>query len=665
MSIQSDRSTSPVELLSRGLDVSVTVSALVFWAVVLYWSATQSISRVQYGVIFVGGIMTVYALNETKDALDDGDWIDGLVLLPSSIVLISAAVYFATNFDLVYIQQQGYATTPQYMLARLVIISVLYLTWREFGNLFLGLVGGMILYGMYGNYIADNIILSHGGMGQLTLLQTLVTDLGGFYGSLTQLTAAWIAPFLLYAGLLFTYGAFDLILRVAIQSAQYIESGVAQTAVLASAVIGSINGSYTANAAMTGSFSIPTMKDSGMSGHRAAAIEAVASTSGQVLPPVMGASAFIMASKLQVSYVNIVVAGLIPAAILVVSISIAVHYTAISDQSSQGMDFESFFDEPLTQTDKIVESMRFGVPFLVLIGLLGVVQYTVITSAMWTIIAMVIFGVGLPVIRAALSTGESPGSEFVNQFWNTVHGFRRGAVILAPIAIILVAVSGVVSILAVTGMPSKISIMLMGVSGGVLLIAVLLAMGVSILMGVGMPTAAAYVIVSVLIAPALTSNFAIPQITSHYTVFYSAILAGITPPVATAAVVAAGIAEANFWRTCGAAIKIAAPLFVLPIAFVYNTSLVSFSLGMTTFWVGLLVLMGAIVIIYGLNYPFKLGFFRTYLARLTLSMIGVVVMVHPNQLLKTAGTIVFVAVFFGEKMLYHDMDTPTEVMHNE
>ncbi|GAA0652369.1 TRAP transporter permease [Salarchaeum japonicum] len=659
MSTQSNQS-SPNTLVSRGLDISVTVSALLFWAIVLYRSYTEGFlpSTVQYGVVFVGGIMTVYALNETKEAVEERNWIDGIVLLPSSIVLISAAVFFATNFELVYLQQQGYATEHQYMLARLIILSILYLTWREFGNLFLGLVGGMILYGLYGNYIADSIILSHGGMDQLTLLQTLVTDLGGFYGSLTQLTASWIAPFLLYAGLLFAYGAFDLILRVAIQSAKYIESGVAQTAVLASAVIGSINGSYTANAAMTGSFSIPTMKESGMSGHRAAAIEAVASTSGQVLPPVMGASAFIMASTLQTGYINIVVAGLVPAAILVACISIAVHYTAISDQSTQNMDFESFFDDALTTTDKIVETIRFGVPFLVLIGLLGVLQYTVTTSAMWTIFSMVAFGVLLPIIRAVV-TGDSPVAEFVNQFWNTVHGFRRGAVILAPIAIILVAVSGVVGILQVTGVPSKIAIMIMGISGGVLLFAVLLAMAVSILMGVGMPTAAAYVIVSVLIAPALTNNFDIPQIASHYTVFYAAILAGITPPVATAAVVAAGIAEANFWRTCGAAIKIAAPLFVLPVAFVYNTSLVSFSLGLTTIWVGLLVLLGAIAIIYGLNYPFSLGFWQTVLARIGLSAVGVVVMVYPNDIVKLAGIAVFAAVFFGEKMLYGDMEKPT------
>ncbi|MFC4246005.1 TRAP transporter permease [Natribaculum luteum] len=641
------------KLVPRVLDISVVLSSLVFWAIVLYWARTQGMSRVKYGVIFIGAILTVYAIDQSRQALEEGDRLDVAVLLPASIVLITASIYFALNFESVYVHQQGYAFEHEYMLARLIILSILYLTWREFGNLFLGLVGGVILYGMYGNMAPG--ILNHGGMTELTLLQTLVTDLYGFYGSLTQLTAAWIAPFLLYAGLLFAYGAFDLILRVAIESANYIRSGVAQTAVLSSTVIGSINGSYTANAAMTGSFTIPTMKDSGMAPHRAAAIEAVASTSGQVLPPVMGASAFVMASYLGVSYLNIVIAGIVPAAILVASIGIAVHYVAISDASSQEMEFDEFFDEELTSRQKIVEGIRFGVPFLVLVYLLGVAQYTVMTSALWTIVSMILTGVLIPPIQRALDDSEiSPASEFITQFWNTILGFRRGAIILAPIAIILAAVNGVIDIFSVTGVPNKIALLLIDLSGGVLLMAVLLAMLVSILMGVGMPTVAAYVIVAILIAPTLISDFAIPEITAHYTVFYAAILAGITPPVATAAVVTAGIAQANFWRVCGAAIKIAAPLFILPVAFVYNPALVSMSLGLPTVIAGTLVLLGAIAMIYGLNYPFNMRVGRRIALRTGLTAIGTVVMIYPHQFVKLAGVIVFAGVFIMEKMMSRD-----------
>ncbi|MFO8116274.1 MAG: TRAP transporter fused permease subunit [Halorubrum sp.] len=650
-------STEPESGLLRGLNVTVTAAALLFWAGVLYWAHTQAISQVQFATAFVGGIMTVYALNETRLAIGDGDWIDGAVLIAASLSLMTASAFFAINFEDVYLQRQGYALEHEYMLARLVVISLMYLTWREFGNVFLGLIFAVFGYAMYGNLVPG--VLGHAGMNEATLLQATVTDLYGFYGSLTQITASWIAPFLLYAGLLFAYGAFDLILRVAIVAAKYIESGIAQTAVLSSAVIGSINGSYTANAAMTGSFTIPTMQEAGMQGHRAAGIEAVASTSGQVLPPVMGASAFVMASYLGVPYLSIVVAGLVPAAILVVSISIAVHYLAISDASSQDMEFSEFFDDELSTEKKVFEALRFGVPFALLIYLLGVVQYTVMTSALYTVVAMMITGTLMPPLQRIVdSSGVGPGGELVTQVKNTVYGIRRGAIILAPIAIILVVISGVVNLFSTTGIPAKIALLLINISGGVLLFAVLLGMAVAILMGVGMPTVAAYVIVAILIVPTFVSDFGVEPITAHYTMFYAAILAGITPPVATAAVIAAGIAEANFWRTCGAAIRIAAPLFVLPVAFVYNPGLVSMDPGVNTLYVGLLVLFGAVAIIYGLNYPFKMRAGRKVGTRALLATLGVLIMVYPSNVAKIAGIAAFAAVFVAEKVMIRGLSLP-------
>lgn len=643
--------------LLRGLDLTVTAAALLFWTGVLYWAQTQAISQVQFATAFVGGILTVYALDETRTAVADRDWLDGAVLIAASLALLTASAFFAVNFEAVYLQRQGYALDHEYVLARLVILSLLYLTWREFGNVFLWLVVGVFAYAMYGNHVPG--VLGHAGMSQATLLQATVTDLYGFYGSLTQITASWIAPFLLYAGLLFAYGAFDLILRVAIVAARYVESGVAQTAVLSSAVIGSINGSYTANAAMTGSFTIPTMQEAGMKGHRAAGVEAVASTSGQVLPPVMGASAFVMASYLGVSYLDVVVAGLVPAAILVVSIAVAVHYLAVSGASSQEMEFAEFFDETLSAERKAFETIRFGVPFALLVYLLGVAQYTVMTSALYTVVAMMLTGTLMPPLQRIVDGSDvGPTGEFVTQVKNTVHGVRRGAVILAPIAIILVVISGVVNLFSTTGIPAKIALLLINISGGVLLFAVLLGMVVAIVMGVGMPTVAAYVIVAILIVPTFVSDFNVAPITAHYTMFYAAILAGITPPVATAAVIAAGIAEANFWRTCGVAMRIAAPLFVLPVAFVYNPGLISTDIGASTLSVGLLVLFGAVAIIYGLNYPFEMRPGRKLGVRVLLAALGVFIMTYPSTVAKLAGIAAFSAVFVVEKVMIRGLTLP-------
>lgn len=676
----SDFQDTRVQLLDKG----VTVGALVLWAVVLYWSSTQIISRTQYAILFLGGILIVYLLNEATESLENDDYIDLLVLAACGSVMIIASYYLFTNFEGVYTQRQGWALDHEYHLAWMVVAVILYLTWRSYGKIFLALIGGAMLYALYGSFVPG--IFSHAGIGTNYMLQMLITDMAGFYGSLTQLTAAWIAPFLLYAGLLFAFGAFDLILRLAIISAKYIESGVAQTAVLASAIIGSINGSYAANAGMTGSFTIPTMIDSGLRPRTAAAIEGTASTSGQVLPPVMGASAFVMASFLGLAYVDVIIAGLLPAAILVMSIIVAVHYTSIREVSSQKMNFDDFFDEKLTRADKIVEGIRFGVPFVVLLVTLGWFQWTVMTAALWTIVAMITLGIGTPVLQSIYATLSGTQSAHVelDESWktgrarsrlrpvrrygavdtflievsNTIGGFRRGAVILAPIAIILAAVNGVVDLLMTTGVPSKIALMLMDISGGVLLIAALLGILVCIVMGIGMPTVAAYVITSTLVAPAFINDFGIPELAAHYMVFYAAVMAGVTPPVAIAVVVASGIAESNFWETCATAITIAAPLFVLPLSFIYHPEIVSTALGSQSLFTAAVILLGAFTIIYGLNYPFALKRRHKLPLRFGLFWLGAFTMVYPGRMLQLAGVAVFALIFFTEKYVAKDRVAP-------
>ncbi len=677
----SPETTSGTNTLAvRALDNAVTIGALLLWAVVLWWAYTQNIGRTQYGVLFLGGILMVYLLAEAKESVEDGDLLDLLILAACGAVMAVATVYIYTDFQAFYVRRQGWAPDHEYRLAWLVIGVILYLTWRSYGNVFLALIGGAMLYAMYGYHVPG--LFGHSGLDTIHMLQMLITDLAGFYGSLTQLTAAWIAPFLLYAGLLFAFGAFDLILRIAIVSAKYIESGVAQTAVISSAIIGSINGSYAANAGMTGSFTIPTMMDSGLSGRTAAGIEGTASTSGQVLPPVMGASAFVMASVLGIPYWNIIIAGLIPAAILVASILVAVHYTSINEIGEQEMNFDEYFDDEMTRTDKLVQGTRFGIPFAILLITLGYFQYTVMTAALYTIIAMITLGITTPVLQSIydVTNGHKPKRvELDENTWfagirhnrivdtllteieNTIHGFRRGAVILAPIAIILAAVNGVVDLLMTTGVPSRIAIMLMQLSGGILLVAVLFGMGVCIIMGVGMPTVAAYVIVSTLVAPTFINVFEVPELAAHFMVFYAAVMAGVTPPVAIAVVVASGIAGSNFWKSCATAMTIAAPLFVLPISFIYHPEIVSTAIDPHSLFSGTLILLGAFTIIYALNYPLPLKRRYKFPVRFGMFWLGAFIMVYPGWMLQAAGIVVFAAIFFGEKFIAngHELSVPS------
>ncbi|WP_241768264.1 TRAP transporter fused permease subunit [Haloferax sp. ATB1] len=626
---------------------TLTLAALALWALVIFYAYTVSMPRAQYGVLFIAGAIGVYILNELEDVIADRDYLDAALLLGSLVITIAITVYVNLHFRELYIDRVGYAFPHEYALAAAFLAAIVYLSWRSFGLTFLSILVGALLYGYFGDLIPG--ILGHSGLSYSRLLLLLALDITGFYGFLTQLVAAWIALFLLYAGLLESYGAFDLIFRGAVRTSKYIDSGVAQTAVVASAVIGSINGSQTANAGMTGSFTIPMMKENGIKPSTAGGIEAVASTTGQVLPPVMGAGAFIMASLLGISYVTVITAGLIPAMIMMVCIILAVHYIASNQLDS--IDVDAVLDEleDRTRRDTLVDTVKFIIPFGVLVYTLGVIQLTVMTSALYTAVTMLITGITFPVLQAAYES-RSVTAATRETLSDTVAGFRRGAIITAPIAIILAAINGVVDILMTTGVPGILTLSMMDISGGIMLVAVLISMVICILLGLGMPTTAAYTVVALLVAPTLVSRFLVPDLAAHFFVFYGAILSGLTPPIATCAAVAAGIANADFVETCYEAIKVAAPLFVLPFSFIYHPVIVSGVLSGGAVFTGLLILLGGISIIHGINYRFGYGKWAQLGTRVAFFVVGVLTMVYPNSTVQYAGAGVIITLFVIQQL---------------
>ena len=617
----------------------------VMWMAYLYGAILGgSIYRGQFGAGFLGGVIVLYALHEMIKRVGGGDRfiltdvkalfsreniLDTSMLIVVVLLAVPTVVYVYINaLDLA---GRGGASQPELVLAFLFTLTMIYITWRAFGITFLAVLLAGMAYGLFGWAIPGT--LGHTGISYTRLLRILVISVDGFFGFLTQLTAAWIALFLLYAGMLKAFGAFDLILRAAVRSAKYVSSGVAQTAVLASAVIGSVNGSQTANAGMTGSFTIPMMKRSGVKPATAGGIESVASTSGQVLPPVMGAGAFVMATLIRgVSYIDVIIAGLIPAAILMAVIVVGVHYAAAPQIKEPDMD--EIFDQQLTQFELVLEGIKFGIPLIVLVYLLGIVQFTVMTSAFWTVVAMAGLGITIPTAKQAYETSNVRITfwTFVDTLKQTFNGFREGIIVLAPVAIILAAINGVVDILMATGVPTAISLALMSLSGGELLFAAIMAMGICILLGLGMPTTAAYTIVALLIAPTLINQFFIVDFAAHYFVFYAAILAGLTPPIATCVAVATGIAGSNFWRTCLEAIKISAPLWILPFTFIYHPNIVNHggNIEGQLLLISFIVLLGGFTIIHGLNYRFDLNRWLTFGLRGVFVVLGMVIMVHPS-----------------------------------
>ncbi|WP_331232411.1 TRAP transporter permease [Natronorarus salvus] len=614
----------------------VAIASLVFWLYIIYYAFTQEMAQAQFGALFLGYISILYILDELLEPIKEKEVLQILILIINLAILLITTYYFYTNYLELHTVRVGFARDHEYVLAAMLVSSMIYLTWREFGRTFLILIVGVILYGSYGMYAPG--VLSHGGLNSQRLLQIMVLEFEGLYGYLTRLVATWLALFLLYAGLLQAYGAFDLILRFAIRSVRYIRSGVAQSAVISSMIIGSINGSHTANAGITGSFTIPLMKENGMKSETAAGIESTASCFGQVLPPVMGAAAFIMAGLLGIRYIDVLVAGILPAAILVASISVAVHYTSIAqvDIDKQNVNLENFVEDTLSKRELAIEAVRFLIPLFTLVYVLGVLQFTVITSALYTCIAMLITGIGFPIIQAIVSEGQSLSQTVRKVSVDTINGSKLGALSLAPIAIVLAAINGVVDILLATGVPSAIALALIQISGGVLIVALILSMIICIILGLGMPTSAAYLIMALLVAPALINQFGIPELAAHYFVFYATITAGITPPVATAVAVASGIAQSNFWRACHEALKIASPLFILPFVFIYHPELVSVTYNIETLITATFTLIGAISMIHGLNYHGRIStnVVVSTLARGLYVVLGVFIMAYPSLLVK-------------------------------
>ena len=608
----------------------ITVVALLFWARVALYALNQEVARAKYGVFFLGGGILIYVLKELYE-LEGDNRLGRLGLWACAVIGVGTSAYVWFHYQILETTRVGYALPREYILGALFTLAVLYLTYRAFGAAFAGVVVLAIGYAFFGNVIPG--LLGHSGIAAKQIVNVLTMEFDGFFGSITQIVAAWVALFLLYAGLMRGFGAFQLIMRLSFKTAKYLRSGVAQSAVVSSLIVGSINGAQTANAAMTGSFTIPLMKNSGMKGESAGGIEAVASSGGQIMPPVMGAAAFVMASLLTgVGYVDVLIAGIIPALVFYISAAIGVHYMAIKQLPKGGINL----DEKLAALDEgyhpVIEAVRFGLPFAVLLYTLGIAQWTVISSALYTCAAMILTGAGIPALLSLVHSemdAITTSREVVN---DTVSGFKFGAVTVAPIAIIIAAVNGIVDLLNATGMPGKLSLALVSIAGGVMLFTVILAMIICLILGLGMPTVAAYTIVALLIAPTLTGQFGVPDLAAHFFVFYAAILSGITPPIAIAIVVTAGIAESNFWWTSVEALKLAMPLFILPFTFIYNPEIVTGGLTFQTILSGFIVLLGAIAITHGLNCasrPFDISSPLSYGVRAVYFTLGTLAMVWP------------------------------------
>lgn len=542
--------------------------SLAYGLYVMFYARTLFETRERYAIIFLALSLLICILQSTKGKQFfplRKKWNTFAVITVASLVVFTGVYFYAEYWDLITLRA-GANTLPDLILATLLVYLVMHITWKTSGKAIPLLVLAFYIYGIVGPWLPGALV--HYGLNFGRIIRLSALDMDGIFGSFNQVAATWVAIFVVYAGLIQGFGGLEYIVNITGKVTERFKYGLPQVAVIGSLVFGSFNGSAGANAAGTGSITIPTMKRRGLSGDSAAAIEAVASSGGQLMPPVMGAAAFVMCDYLEVPYVRIISAGFPPALLFYGAVALGVYL--LSRRSLK----------PPLVTNLGEESKHFtmtyylqGLPIIIsIISLLVVLihfRLDPLSAGFYFIISFLVtrllYDLATSKIRLSI------GARFIT---NIIKGMRIGAVIMAPLAALIACMGIVVGVLVSTGLAQKISWMMVDLAGGSLVILLLLIMLVSILFGLAVSTFVCYILVVMLAAPAL-ATFGIEPLPAHFTVFYLGLISGVTPPVAIAAAVAAGIAGAPFFKVCWASMRLAVAMFILPFVFVTRPALLA------------------------------------------------------------------------------------------
>ncbi|MFA9503214.1 TRAP transporter permease [Natrinema sp. H-ect1] len=518
--------------------------------------------------------------------------IDPYVAVALAVTAVAATAYVYFNFT----RLQGDAfilgyNTTDHIIGGILIALAIDVTRRAFGTVIAAVAVLSVLYAhsMVGTQLFG--VFRHSGMSWQQIAENGAVGISGVYDpTLMRVGSTWVAIFIMFAGLAKTYGLMDFVREIGEELGTSLRTGVVQIAVISSMIMGSITGSAAANTATTGSFTIPMIKDQGVGDDVAASIEAVASAGGQMLPPVMGVAAFLMADIIQVPYLDIVQAGVIPAALFYFSVCLAVHFTILKF---------GWISSDLTSFNwrLLLRGLHFTIPMGVLLVTLVVLRYSPFAAGMYTIFTTIgVMYVRNLVVRflevdledgVELETKDVSGYEIAASVARTtkqtLDGFKQGGIDMAPLVGVLAAMGVIIKLLEGTGLTARVATSIIGMSevsllgfGGGLFVVLFLAMIASILFGLGMPTPAAYILVAILVAKPIT-DLGTPVIATHMFVFYFAMLSAITPPVAISVAVGARIAGASFLQSCKQALRLGAPGFVIPYAFIANESLIYWS----------------------------------------------------------------------------------------
>ncbi|MBN2124064.1 MAG: TRAP transporter permease [Deltaproteobacteria bacterium] len=528
--------------------VFITVAAVVLSLFQLYTAGISPLTAMyQRSVHLVLIMVLAFALHPptsraSKDRFDVYLAIDWFLIL----VAFAVGTYIWVEFDAI-VERQGDWTQADVVMGIIAVFLVMEATRRAIG-LFMSLIAvAFLLYAYFGPYMPD--LFAHRGYSVERIATTLYLTTEGIWGLPTGVAATFVFVFVLFGAFLEKSGGGDFFIDMAYSLTGRMTGGPAKTSVVASGFMGSVSGSAVANVVTTGAFTIPMMKRVGYKPHVAGAIEAAASTGGQLMPPIMGAGAFLMAEFTNTSYLYIIKIAIVPAILYYLTVLFFVHFEAKK---------EGFAPAARESLPKLIPTLKNGLHFLIPVAVLIYVLVNNYSPMMAGFIA-VVSTVAASMVRKATRLG-------IRDIFEALESGGKKAIMVSVACGCAGIIVGCVSL---TGLGLKFSSMVVSLSAGSPFLAILLIGAASLVLGMGLPVTASYIVLVILAGPALM-ELGLPLLVAHMVVFWYSQDANVTPPVSLASFAGAGLAGASPMRCGFSSWKIAKGLYIIPIVMAYR-----------------------------------------------------------------------------------------------
>ena len=519
------------------------------------------------------------------------NFIDILIAITGAVCCLYIYVFYDQLVDrggiLLKINLSDNFTIPiELILGIIGILILLEATRRVIGVPLVVIAVCFLLFSYFGQYAPD--IISHGGLSLKRLVGFQWFDQEAIFGIPIGVSVDFIFLFVLFGALLETAGGGKYFLDLAFAMVGKMRGGPAKAAILGSGMTGLISGSSIANTVTTGTFTIPIMKKTGFSKEKAGAIEVSSSVNGQIMPPVMGAAAFVMASFIGVTYFEVVKHAFLPAIISYIALFYISHLEALK-LNLKGMDENDI--PKLKKT--FFEGIHFLVPIFVLIYLLVYMRLTASYSIFFATITLIIVNLLNKIFKE-----KNFKNALIYWYNQTVVGFEKGALNMVSVGIAIATAGIIVGAVGSTGLSTNLIIVIESIAKDNVIILLFLTIILCLLLGMGLPTTANYVVVASLMATVLVdvgnaSGFIFPLIAVHLFVFYFGLMADVTPPVGLASYAAAAISGGDPLRTGAQAFWYSLRTGILPIVFLFNSELLL--IGIESIWHGLMVIATSLI----------------------------------------------------------------------